>query len=169
MRPPVAAIALACLLPAAPVLAQAQTRLSPADETAAFRAAGFKRIAGKWQGCGDPGTASYQPGAIETVRDINGDGRPDAVITEGSTYCFGGDENGFSLVSKQADGTWKLIASESGVATILPRRAAPGAAGGWPDIEIGGPGFCFPVQRWTGSGYATYRYQYEGKPCRPQR
>jgi hypothetical protein len=164
-------LALICLLLAtsAPLPAQTQTRLSPADEAAAFRAAGFKRVAGQWRGCGDPGTGSYQPGALETVRDIDGDGRPDAVITEGSTYCFGQTETGFWLVSKQADGSWKLITSEAGIATILPRRAAPGAAGGWPDIEIGGPGFCFPVERWNGRQYATYRYQYEGKPCRPTR
>jgi hypothetical protein len=38
--------------------------------------------------------------------------------------------------------------------------------GGWPDIEIGGPGFCFPVERWNGKQYVLHRYEYEGKRCR---
>lgn len=74
-------------LPTSP--ASAQSKLTPADRTAAFRAAGFTWENGHWSACGDPGTASYSPGQIETVRDINGDGRVDAVITEGGTYCFG--------------------------------------------------------------------------------
>jgi hypothetical protein len=142
-----------------------QARLSPADQAAAFRAAGFHRKGNQWQACGDPGTAGYTPGTIETVRDLDGDGLPDAVITEGSAYCFGQSETGFSLVSKRADGTWKLITASEGIATILPR---PGAVG-WPDIEIGGPGFCFPVERWNGRAYTLHRHQYEGRPCRPRR
>ena len=34
------------------------------------------------------------------------------------------------------------------------------------DLEIGGPGFCFPVLRWTGKTFAVHRQHYEGKPCR---
>jgi hypothetical protein len=149
-----------------PALAQpAAPRLSLTDEAAAFRAAGFKKVGRQWQGCGDPGSASYTPGAIETVRDIDGDGRPEAVITEGSIACFGQSEVGYSLVSKQPNGSWKLITGGEGIARFLPRRAATG----WPDIEVGGPGFCFPVQRWNGREYALNRYQYQGKPCRPSR
>lgn len=139
--------------------------LSVADQAAAFRAAGFTRIAGKWQACGDPGTSSYAPGTIETVRDINRDGRPDAVITEGSVFCFGATEAGYVVVSKQAGGGWQRIASGPGFARFLPRRAATG----WPDLEIGGPGFCFAVQRWNGREYVRHRFQYQGKPCRPAR
>ncbi len=147
----------------------APSGLSPADQAAAFRAAGFTRIVGKWQACGDPGTASYTPGTIESVRDINGDGRPDAVITEGSVFCFGGTEAGYSVVSKQANGSWRRIASGSGIANFLPRTAKGRNAFGWPDLEIGGPGFCFAVQRWNGREYVQARFQYEGKPCRPPR
>src|SRR4029453_11972593 len=56
--------------------AAAQATLSPADQAAAFTAAGFKRVAGAWRACEDPGTASYQAGEIEQVVDLNGDGRP---------------------------------------------------------------------------------------------
>jgi hypothetical protein len=146
--------------PAAPLL-------SLADQAAAFRAAGFTRTAGKWQACGDPGTASYSPGKIETVRDINGDGRPDAVITEGSSFCFGGTEVGYAVVSKQANNSWRLITGGPGIARFLPRTAKDRTAPGWPDLEVGGPGFCFPVERWNGREYVVVRYQYQGKRCRP--
>lgn len=145
--------------------AAAQVTLSPADQAAAFKAAGFSKHGSQWQACGDPGSAGYTPGRIETARDLNGDGRPEAVITEGSIACFGGDEMGYTLVSKQADHSWKPITAGAGILTILATRGV----GGWPDLEIGGQGFCFPVQRWNGKAYVFQRHQYEGKPCRPAR
>lgn len=154
---------LTLMLLAAP--AAAQVGLSPADQAAAFKAAGFRKQGTRWQACGDPGSASYTPGAIETVRDLNGDGLPEAVITEGSIACFGGDEMGYSIVSKQADRSWKPITNGTGIVTILETKGVAG----WPDIEIGGQGFCFPVQRWNGKAYVLQRHQYEGKPCRPGR
>ena len=148
----------------APALAQA--RLSPADEASAFRAAGFTRVGKQWQACREGSTSpSYSPGAIETVRDIDGDGRLDAVLTEGGAMCYGMTGTSFWVVSKQANGVWRLITSDVGIPKFLPRRAATG----WPDLEVGGPGFCFPVQRWNGRAYAVDRFQYEGKPCRPPR
>lgn len=146
---------------AAPVLAQAA--LSTADRAAAFEAAGFKLEGGQWSACGDPGSESYTPGEIETVRDLNGDGRPEAVIVEGSAACFGNAGTGYTIVSKQRDGKWKLITGSPGIPTFLATKGT----GGWPDIEIGGPGFCFPVERWDGKEYVFNRHQYEGKPCRP--
>ncbi|MCJ2178416.1 hypothetical protein [Novosphingobium album (ex Hu et al. 2023)] len=156
------AFAASIVLLAPPV--QAQSPLTPKDRTAAFLAAGFKFQRGQWSECGDPGTPSYSPGQIDTVRDLNGDGRPEAVITEGSTFCFGMTGTGFTLVSKQADGTWKSITSSQGIPSFLATKGV----GGWPDIEIGGPGFCFPVERWNGKAYVRNRHQYEGKACRPQ-
>ena len=145
------------------VPAQAQADLSPADQAAAFRAAGFTRTGSTWRGCDDPGTASYTPGAIESVTDLNGDGRPEAVIIESSTYCYGFEGQGFTVVSKQADGRWTLITGASGIATFLASKGADG----WPDLEIGGPGFCFAVARWDGQSYEFDRYEYEGKSCKP--
>jgi len=147
----------------ADVRAAAAPALSPADEAAAFEAAGFARKGAQWRGdCEDPGTASYAPPVIETVRDLNGDGRPEAVIVEGSTFCHGMTGQGFQLVSQQADGTWKRMAGETGVPRVLATRGT----GGWPDLEVGGPGFCFPVKRWNGREYYPHRMEYEGKPCR---
>ena len=138
--------------------------LSAADEVAAFKAAGFKKVGRQWRSpCDDPGTPSYSPGAVSESRDMNGDGRPDAILTEGGTYCYGMTGQGYWLVSKQASGAWALMARGTGMVTLLPTKGA----GGWPDIEVGGPGFCFPVVRWNGKQYRHHRHQYDGKPCRP--
>ena len=142
-------------VPAAPA------KLSPADEAAAFKAAGFKLKGKQWRGCDDP-SPSYTPGAVGEVRDLNGDGLPEVVLTEGSTSCYGNTGAGYSLLSKQANGSWKRITYGPGILTFLPTKGV----GGWPDIEIGGPGFCFPVERWNGQKYVLQRHQYEGKPCR---
>ena len=156
------AVTLSCLCLPAAALAQTAS-LAPADEAAAFTAAGFTRIGGKWRACEDPDTPSYQAGAIEQVVDLNGDGRPEAIIAEHSGFCYGMQGSGYMLVGKQADGSWKLITSGSGMLTPLATRGA----GGWQDLEIGGPGFCFEVARWNGREYAFNRYQYDGKPCKP--
>lgn len=148
------------MLSCAPALAAPAT-LATADEAGAFKAAGYTLKGKQWNKCDDP-SSSYTPGAIAEVRDVNNDGRPEAVITEGGTFCHGHTGAGYSLVSKQADGKWKLITAGTGILQFLPTKGV----GGWPDIEIGGPGFCFPVERWNGRQYALQRHQYEGKACR---
>ena len=135
--------------------------LSTSDRDAAFRAAGFVRQGERWRKCIDDPSVSYSPGRIEQSGDFNGDGRPDAVVVEGSTFCNGHAGSSFHLVSKQPDGAWKLLTESSGVATFLQTKGA----GGWPDIEVGGPGFCFPVERWDGQAYKLNRWEYEGKRC----
>ena len=100
---------LACLC--APAAAAAQSDLSPADQAAAFRAAGFSRVEGQWRACEDPGTASYAPGAIDSASDLNGDGLPEAIISESSSFCYGMQGAGYAVDSKQANVTMKPIAS----------------------------------------------------------
>ena len=144
-------------------MASAAGGLTPADRAAAFKAAGFANHGGQWRtGC-DPGSPSYEPGSLEAVGDVNGDGRPEAVVTEGSTACYGNTETSFWLVSRGPTGRWRVVTSAVGIPTLLKTRGA----GGWPDIEVGGPGFCFPVLRWNGRAYAQHRFAYDGKACRP--
>jgi hypothetical protein len=139
------------------------TKLSHTDEVGAFKAAGYRLSGNQWRKCDDP-TPSYDSGTIEKVLDANGDGLPEAVITEGSSFCYGNTGAAYSLVSKQADGRWTLMTEGSGDLNFLSSKGV----GGWPDIEIGGPGFCFLVERWNGQKYVSHRHQYEGKPCRPK-
>jgi hypothetical protein len=157
-------IAAAAMLSCSATANSAPTSLTPTDQAAAFKAAGFTLKGKQWRNCDDP-TPTYSPGDIAEVRDLNGDGRPEAVITEGGTYCFGHTGAGYTVVSKQANGSWKKLTGGTGIATFLPSKGKDG----WPDIEVGGPGFCFPVIRWNGSEYTLNRHQYEGKACRPNR
>jgi hypothetical protein len=135
-----------------------------ADEAAIFKAAGFTRRAGQWRtDCDDPGSSGYEPGAIETYRDLNGDGRPEAIVTEGGTFCYGNTGTGFWLLSKKADGDWTMLYQSPGVPEVLKTSGVAKM----PDISVGGPGFCFAVVRWNGKAYSQNRFEYEGKPCRP--
>lgn len=155
------ALALGAARPAPPPPPGPSGPLSAAEQAAAFRAAGFRKVGSQWKACGDPGRPGYEPGVIESVADRNGDGLPEAVITEGSNYCYGNVATGFALVSRQPGGGWKLIFSSPGVPTFLPSHGV----GNWPDISIGGPYFCFPVRRWDGTTWVPHGFQYAGKPC----
>jgi hypothetical protein len=151
--------------PAQPAAKSAVTTLQPADEAAAFKAAGFTRRGNAWRSrCDDP-TPSYTPGRIEEVADVNGDGLPDAVLSEGGTYCYGHTGQGYWIVSKLATGGWRVMTSGTGIPEFLRTKGADG----WPDISVGGPGFCFPVERWNGKAYKLQRWEYEGKACKPPR
>lgn len=135
-----------------------------ARDTAIFRAAGFKQTRRGWEsGCDDPSLGvPYDPGAIDQVKDLNGDGRPEAIVTEGGGFCYGNTGMAFWLVSQQANGTWTLIYNSIGIPEFLATRGV----GGWPDISVGGPGFCFAVVRWNGRAYVRHRMEYDGKPCK---
>jgi hypothetical protein len=148
------------------LLVAAAISAPPAEQAAIFTAAGFKKMRGAWRtDCDQPGQGSYEPGAIETFRDLNGDGRPEAVVTEGSGFCYGNTGTGFWLLTRQPSGRWTKLYDSPGIAEFLPTRGA----NKMPDLSVGGPGFCFPVLRWNGKAYAQNRFQYDGKPCRPPR
>ncbi|MCF1182159.1 hypothetical protein L0E83_01765 [Marichromatium gracile] len=141
-------------------------QLSPSEEASAFKAAGYKAKGNQWRSeCGldATGSTSYAPGKIQIARDINKDGHIDVLITEGGTFCYGNTGTGFSLVSKESNDRWKLLISSQGIPKFLDTKGA----GDWPDILIGGPGFCFPVVRWDGKKYNLHHFEYEGKRCQP--
>jgi hypothetical protein len=146
------------------MLALAAGAVPPAAEQAAiFKAAGATRRGAKWLLCADQ--PDPEGAAVELYRDLNGDGRPEAILSEGGTFCYGATGAGYALLSKQGDGGWRLMSSGAGMVEPL---ATKGAAG-YPDLLIGGPGFCFPVHRWNGRDYVNHRFEYEGKLCRPNR
>ena len=126
-----------------------------AERAAIFRAAGFMPTAGKYLMCD-----GRTPLGLET-RDINGDGRLDALVLDGGLECYGSTESGFALLTRSAAGKWTKLHNSPGIPHFLTTRA-----NGWPDLELGGPGFCFPVLRWTGKAFANHRLQYQGKSCR---
>jgi len=131
---------------------QAAASPSPAEQAAIFKAAGFTRRGAEWKSgnCDGAESASYQSGRLETYRDLNGDGRPDAVVNEGGAICYGNTGVHFWLLSKQANGTWKPVHEE----TAIPKFLTTKGVGGWPDIEMGMPGMCNPIWRFNGRAYA---------------
>jgi hypothetical protein len=134
--------------------------VSPAVKAALFKAAGATRRGAKWVICTDDPDAEGV--GIDSVQDLNGDGRAEVVVTEGGSYCYGNTGAGFVLLSQQADGSWKRLAGETGMATFLKTRGV----GGWPDLEVGGPGFCYPVSRWNGKEYAFLQFnEYQRGIC----
>jgi hypothetical protein len=144
-------------------LVAAAVSVPAAEQSAIFTAAGFKQARGAWRtDCDQPDSDSYEPGSIETFKDLNGDGRQEALVTEGSTYCYGMTGTGFRLLTKLPTGKWKVIHQSEGMAEFLSTRGIDRM----PDMSVGGPGFCFPVLRWNGKAYAQNRFEYEGKACR---
>lgn len=137
--------------------------LSAPEREAVFRAAGAQPRKGRRAICADDPTNAGA--AIGQVADLNGDGRPEVVVTEDGTFCHGHAGTGFQLLSRQGDGSWRVMTGGSGIPEFL-KTSGPG---GWPDVSIGGPGFCFPAERWNGKAYALHRFEYEGKCCKPTR
>jgi hypothetical protein len=152
-------VAMLCLPLAAALHAQDAAGISRADRVSIFKAAGASPRGSGWVICGDdPQTAGAN---LQDVRDLNGDGRPEAVVVEDGTFCHGHAGTGYVLLSRQGDGRWKRMDAGSGVPEFLESRGKDG----WPDLSVGGPGFCFPVLRWNGREYALHRREYEGRRC----
>ncbi len=133
--------------------------VAAAERTAALRAAGFTSRGGQWTSGDGECEAFIEP---EGVRDLNGDGKPEVIITESGTFCYGNTGQGFYLMEKTPAGTWRTVYQSQGI----PEIQATKGAGGWADIEIGGPGFCFPVVRYDGKTYVMNRKkEYQAGAC----
>ena len=140
---------LTCLLAATAGRAES----AAADHTAIFKAAGFSKAAdGQYIRCAEEiPTASYVPGHIE-MADLNADGIAEAWVTESSLYCYGNTGQYFVLLTAAGDG-WQKLLEDTGMPQVLDSGQH-----GWPDIEVGGPGFGkFPVYRWDGKSYELVR------------
>ena len=133
-----------------------------ADEAAIFHAAGFTRTGAHWRGsCGDS-ARSYRPASIGTYRDINGDGKPDAIVNEGSHACYGEQGSRFWLLSKDAKGAWRLMFTKTGTPEFVPNTRSRG----WPFLTVTGPGLCFPVYQWNGRGFTIRTFEHNGVRCK---
>lgn len=122
---------------------------SKAETAAIYTAAGFSVKGDQVSGC-DAADPSWPRSSffVEAV-DLNGDGKPEAIVSEGNTACYGMMEQAFTLLAREPDGSWRKLASERGVTLVLETKT-----GGWRDIEYGGPGFEKPpVLRWDGKAY----------------
>lgn len=71
------------LLTALPFAAVTATQLTPSDGCAAFKAAGFTLRGKDWRSDLGDGSPPYTQASLDKVADLNGDGRPEALIGEG--------------------------------------------------------------------------------------
>ncbi|WP_353141904.1 hypothetical protein [Acinetobacter pragensis] len=134
--------------------AETKPKVPTSEESQIFKAAGFTKAKKAWKA--DCGT-----GEITVYKDLNGDGLKDAIISDYSTMCYGNTGVGYYIVAQQKNGQWQTILKEAGIPDFLKTKGKDG----WPDIENGGPGFCFEVLRWDGQEYKVHRYEYQGKAC----
>lgn len=161
---PMALVSMMLACASFPAALSSSTTRMPSDEAAAFEAAGFSLVGEQWRSCDhDDNESVYGPGRISQVRDINGDGLPEAIVSEDSVFCYGMVGTAFVLVSKRPDGGWSGMIGDRGIPRFLETKGEDG----WPDLQIGGPGFCFPVLRWNGERYALHRHEYDGEACEP--
>jgi hypothetical protein len=83
--------------------------------------------------------------------DLNADGQAE-VFTRRHGAMFGRTGVEMNLYVKNKSGQWQPQFGFPGDYGILKTRHL-----GYPDIEILGPGTCFPVWRWNGSAYALHK------------
>ena len=118
--------------------------LPPAEQASIMKAAGFKRVGKAWKGC--EGSWSVEKDGVE-IKDLNGDGRPEAVIAASGYECYGNAGQGFTVL-RAVPGGWKTIAGETGIRPSS-KSAAPRAT----RTSRSAAGTCFPVERWNGKSY----------------
>lgn len=99
---------------------------------------------------------------ISFVKDINGDNTPEVLITDSNVFKYGATGTGFSLLSQNKSGYQVLIGEMAGIYQPLSTRGK----NGYPDVMVGGRGFCFGVWRYDGKQYTLNRHAtFDGKVC----
>jgi hypothetical protein len=93
------------------------------------------------QDCGEE--VEYEAEAV----DLNGDGQLE-VMTQEFGSCFGRAGSQMNLYIKDKGGKWQPQFGFPGSPKILEAKSH-----GFPDIEVLGPGTCFPVWRYNGKQY----------------
>lgn len=137
-------------LPQAPRLHAAPKANPAADARIIAEATGgpLKAARGKYfeQACNQ--SLDYEAEVV----DLNGDGQPE-VFTSVQGTCRGGMA-GVSMILyiRDSNGRWQPQFDFPGVYTVLKTKNK-----GYPYIEIGGPGNCFPVSRWNGQQYSIQK------------
>jgi hypothetical protein len=133
------------------LFAQGAGKLTPAEQREIFGALELK-VAPDGKGLLDP-VCEQPAGAQVELRDMNGDGQQEVLVIYGNTCLSGYTGSNVVLFIKDAAGKYRANLGFPG-ASADPK---PEKSKGYPDLLIGGPGFCFPVWRWDGKAYAPLR------------
>lgn len=86
------------------------------------------------------------------VIDLNKDGQPEVFLLIRGGCVTGFVGTSMELYIKNKNGKWETQFGFDGWYNILETKNK-----GYPDIEIQGPGFCFPVWRWNGKRYDIFK------------
>jgi hypothetical protein len=134
---------------------------APAQDSI-MRAAGLTRSGAVWKGC--EGTSEADAKSVE-IKDLNHDGRPEAIVTDAGYGCYGNTGQEFTVLRATPDG-WVQMMQVTGMIDHFMKSTG---AGGYPDLMAGGPGTCVGVWRSDGSAYKILRRQEgnkdNGPPC----
>ena len=96
------------------------------------------------------------------IKDINGDAVDEIIVehyASGAAGCFGHAGSDISLLISDGKGGWTDAFGFPGSDLAFHPRTDSA----WPDIEILGPGFCFPVWRYHEGSYGIWRTCEDGK------
>ncbi len=134
--------------------------LSQGDVRAILREAGFRPVGHRYvtSGCDDPLNVHIQP------RDLNGDGKPEAVLVASGSPCFSGVvQSNVSVYVRSPAGHWR---DTLGFVPAFGIRVMPTRSHGYSDLVLTVLGTCDHVYRWTGFTYVYARNQAsDGKAC----
>ncbi len=86
------------------------------------------------------------------VVDLNQDGHPEVIVIAGNVCTSGITGSSAFLFVRGRAGRYVMNLGFP-AADVQP---LPSTFGGFPDLLIGGRGFCFPVGRWNGKKYAYH-------------
>jgi hypothetical protein len=121
--------------------------LSVAEQNVIFETLGLKLDSA---GTGFLDTMCDQPAdAVVSFSDLNGDGIKEVLVFFGNSCTSGMTGSSVMLFIKNSAGAFSSNFGFPG-ASADPQ---PTSNLGYPDLLIGGPGFCFPVWRWDGKEY----------------
>src|SRR5262245_13345829 len=160
----VVSLSVSAVLAAAPAPASAQKgaalmfakgsgTLTEAEKMEMFKATGLI-VSKDGKGFVDE-VCGQTAGADVEIRDMNADKVPEVLIIYGNDCLAGNTGSNVLLFIKDASGKYKANLGFPGAsADPLPQKSM-----GYPDLQIGGPGFCFPVWRWNGKEYAGHHNQ----------
>ncbi|MGE4132935.1 MAG: hypothetical protein AB7F86_14940 [Bdellovibrionales bacterium] len=99
----------------------------------------------------DPMDVEMQP------LDLNNDGQTEVFVTWGNTCTSGATGSSLSLMIKNPSGEWvDQFGFPAATFQLLEE-----VHDGYPDILVGGRGFCQPIYTWRGSKYELDRRQPE--------
>ncbi|MBB4102427.1 hypothetical protein [Allorhizobium borbori] len=95
-------------------------------------------------------------------KDLNADGINELIISSfpaelgnGATGCYGMVGKNMYLLSSEI-GAWRNLTGGLGD-NALSFEFHDRAAGKMPDIEVTGPGFCFPIHRYSDGEYRSWK------------